>query len=466
MIIFVICNLNLPAHLEPFEESHYNSKVGVKLNKRFTIPWAINIAENVIKVISIWLMGSSDSFDRILPFLSPLRLLIIFLLCELLVIILWYIYFTKLYLWKDILNEKKTANVTVKFKDKLKSALKKPPKVKVMLKGIVSALFILFFLLLVLSLSNNLNENTIYKNCYEVNIVNKKPNGVYHIQSITNAKMITQCWNGMTLIQKRDPDVGSPKHYFDRPFHHFKDGFGYPNREFWLGLENMYQLNQIQNHSILRLEFTEQINGESFWVEYDDFQMSNVEFDNIAYLPSKWFPKRNQYEAYPIINLGKMTSSVANGSFLFLPPYFHEESLLKDELFINKPKFYHDNLYLGFTSSDNATDSECSREYNSGWWYPYALHYDWNNLVVKDFCTHHPFNGTDLNGVFDVLNPNQTTRTIAFCQMNDVNDCVKPKYKKITFDSGNEYVIIDGWNYSNVITYKLKTTRMWIAKRT
>ena len=315
-------------------------------------------------------------------------------------------------------------------------------------------------------MSNNLSEKAVYKDCYEVNVVNDKPNGVYYIQSNTFRKILTNCTNGMALVQKTDPDVGNPKHYFDRPFKYFKDGFGYPNKEFWLGLENMFQLNQMQNHSVLRLEFTEQINGESFWVEYDDFQMSNVEFDDIAYLPSKWFPKRNQYEAYPIINLGKMTSSVANGSFLFLPPYFHEESLLKDELFINKPKFYHDNLYLGFTASDNATNSECSREYKSGWWYPYALHYDWNSLVVKDFCTHHPFNGTDLNGVFDVLNPNQTTRTIAFCQMNDVNDCVKPKYKKVEHPNGDEDVIMDGWNYNNVTTYKLKTTRMWIAKRT
>ena len=328
-------------------------------------------------------------------------------------------------------------------------------------------LFVHTFLLLMLSLSNNLNEDTIYKNCHEVNIVNKKPAGVYYIQPNANSKMITKCWNGMTLIQKRDPDVGNPRHYFDRPFNYFKDGFGYPNRELWLGLENIFHLNQMQEHSVLRLEFTEQINGESFWVEYDDFQMSNVKFDHIAYLPSIWFRRRNQYEAYPIVNLGKMTSSVTNGSFLFMLPYFHEESLLinTDEI-RNKPKFYHDNLFLGFTALDNATNSECSREYSSGWWYPRALYYDWERRVTKEFCTYHPFNGTNLNGVLDVLSPNQTTRTIAFCQMNDVNDCVKPKYKKVEHPNGDEDVIMDGWNYNNVTTYKLKTTRMWIGKKT
>ena len=173
--------------------------------------------------------------------------------------------------------------------------------------------------------------------------------------------------------------------------------------------------------------------------------------------------KRNQYEAYPITSLGKMTSSLKNGSFIFILPSFYEEGLKKERT--NEWKLYHDNLYLGFTALDNVTNYECSREYHSGWWYPHALD-NKATMASKESCTHHPSNSTNLNGVFDDLNPNQTTRTIAFCQMNDVNDCVKPKYKKITFDNGNDYFIIDGWNYSNVITYKLKTTRKWIAKRT
>ena len=465
MMIFITCNLNLPAHLEQFEESHYNSKVEAKLNKRFTFPWAINMVENVVRGTLIWLMGSSESFDQMLPSITTLRLLAIVILSETLVLLLWYIYFKKLYVWKDILNEKKKENVTLSFQDKLESAFTKPLKVKSILKGMVSVLFLMFSLLLLISLSNTLNEDTIYKDCYEVNIVNDKPNGLYYIQSNTFPKILTNCTNGMALVQKTDPDVGNPKHYFDRPFKYFKDGFGYPYKEFWLGLENIFQLNQMQNHSVLRLEFTEQVDGESFWVEYDDFQMSNVEFDNITYNPSDIFPKRHQYEAYPITKLGKMTSSLEYGSFIFMLPLFNEESLLfkflKDRTAL---KLYHHTLYLGFTALDNATNSECSREYSSGWWYPYALHFDYGNQSVKEFCTHHPFNGTNLNGVCDVLHPNQTTRTIAFCQMNDVNDCVTPKYKRV---EGNHkaYTLVDGWSYNNVTTYKLKNTKMWLGRK-
>ena len=190
--------------------------------------------------------------------------------------------------------------------------------------------------------------------------------------------------------------------------------------------------------------------------------MSNVQFDDITYNPSGLFPERNQYEAYPITNLGKMTSSLESGSFILMLPSFHEATLLKERT--EKLKFYHDTLYLGFTALDNATNSECSREYNSGWWYPHALHYDWDSDSLKEYCTHRPFNGTNLNGVFDVLNPNKTTRTIAFCQFEDVNACIKPTYKTWEY-LGRENSDISGWNYNNMTTYKLKATTMWLRKK-
>ena len=205
----------------------------------------------------------------------------------------------------------------------------------------------------------------------------------------------------------------------------------------------------------MRLEFTTQIDGESFWVEYDDFKMSKGEFDDITYNPSEAYPKINQYEAYPITNLGKMTSSLKNGSFIFILPAFHEEGLKRER---QKLKLYHDNLYLGFTALDNVTNYQCSREYNSGWWYPHALRaiYD-SGWPVKESCTHHPLNGTNLNGVFNDLNPNQTTRTIGFCSMNDVKECIKPKK--------DGWVII-GWESSNTKTLKLRSTKMWLGRKT
>ena len=149
-----------------------------------------------------------------------------------------------------------------------------------------------------------------------------------------------------------------------------------------------------------------------------------------------------------------MTSSLKNGSFIFILPSFYEEGLKKERT--DKYKLYHDNLYLGFTALDNVTNYECSREYHSGWWYPHALEYLGND-GTKESCTNHPLNSTNLNGVFDDLNPNQTTRTIVFCGLHNVKECIKPKKNK------NGYVT--GWEYSNIKTLKLRSTQMWLKRR-
>ena len=125
-----------------------------------------------------------------------------------------------------------------------------------------------------------------------------------------------------------------------------------------------------------------------------------------------------------------------------------------------KVKFYHDNLYSGFTALDNVTNYQCSREYDSGWWYPHALKVDDDGLSIKESCTHHPLNGTNLNGVFDRLNSNQTTRTIVFCQKEDLNQCVVPNYmNEDPFDA------VIGWKYNYIETMKLKSTRMWLGHK-
>merc|ERR1711993_228893 len=65
--------------------------------------------------------------------------------------------------------------------------------------------------------------------------------------------------------------------------------------------------------------------------------MSRGEFDDITYDFYGTDHKRNQYEAYPITNLGKMTSSLKSGSFLFILPSFYEEGLKKERT--EKKKF-------------------------------------------------------------------------------------------------------------------------------
>lgn len=54
------------------------------------------------------------------------------------------------------------------------------------------------------------------------------------------------------VIQRRD-DFGEPKENFNRDWTDYKNGFGDPAREFWLGNENIYMLTNNDDYS-LRVE--------------------------------------------------------------------------------------------------------------------------------------------------------------------------------------------------------------------
>ena len=46
---------------------------------------------------------------------------------------------------------------------------------------------------------------------------------------------------GWTVIQRRG-DYGNPENYFQRPWNEYKDGFGSPKKEFWIGLDALHEL--------------------------------------------------------------------------------------------------------------------------------------------------------------------------------------------------------------------------------
>lgn len=57
---------------------------------------------------------------------------------------------------------------------------------------------------------------------------------------------------GWTVIQRRD-DYGDPRENFNRDWNDYKNGFGDPSKEFWLGNENIYMLTNNEEY-ILRVE--------------------------------------------------------------------------------------------------------------------------------------------------------------------------------------------------------------------
>lgn len=54
------------------------------------------------------------------------------------------------------------------------------------------------------------------------------------------------------VIQRRD-DFNDPRESFNRDWSDYKNGFGDPSKEFWLGNENIYMLTNNEEY-ILRVE--------------------------------------------------------------------------------------------------------------------------------------------------------------------------------------------------------------------
>lgn len=84
-----------------------------------------------------------------------------------------------------------------------------------------------------------------------------------------NCEMETE-GGGWTVIQRRD-DYGQPREDFNRDWNEYKHGFGDPEKEFYLGNENIYFLTNTQDH-ILRIEL-EDFEGNKRYAEYSTFKL-------------------------------------------------------------------------------------------------------------------------------------------------------------------------------------------------
>ncbi|CAH2006017.1 unnamed protein product [Acanthoscelides obtectus] len=75
---------------------------------------------------------------------------------------------------------------------------------------------------------------------------------------------------GWTVIQRRD-DFGFPRENFNRDWNDYKNGFGDPAKEFWLGNENIYMLTNNEEYS-LRVEL-EDFEGNKRYAQYAHFKI-------------------------------------------------------------------------------------------------------------------------------------------------------------------------------------------------
>ncbi|XP_022909321.1 angiopoietin-2 [Onthophagus taurus] len=75
---------------------------------------------------------------------------------------------------------------------------------------------------------------------------------------------------GWTVIQRRD-DFNEPRENFNRDWNDYKNGFGDPAKEFWLGNENIYMLTNNEEY-ILRVEL-EDFEGNKRYAQYSHFKI-------------------------------------------------------------------------------------------------------------------------------------------------------------------------------------------------
>lgn len=75
---------------------------------------------------------------------------------------------------------------------------------------------------------------------------------------------------GWTVIQRRD-EFGEPKENFNRDWADYKNGFGDPAKEFWLGNENIYMLTNNEDY-MLRVEL-EDFEGNKRYAQYSHFKI-------------------------------------------------------------------------------------------------------------------------------------------------------------------------------------------------
>ncbi|XP_050745626.1 angiopoietin-2 isoform X5 [Drosophila biarmipes] len=113
--------------------------------------------------------------------------------------------------------------------------------------------------------------------CLDILNAGMKESGVFYLQIRGTTYWFLKVYcdqhttdGGWTVIQRRD-DFGEPRENFNRDWSDYKNGFGEPNKDFWLGNENIYMLTNNEEYS-LRVEL-EDFEGNKRYAQYSNFKI-------------------------------------------------------------------------------------------------------------------------------------------------------------------------------------------------
>ncbi|KAL1517597.1 hypothetical protein ABEB36_001338 [Hypothenemus hampei] len=113
--------------------------------------------------------------------------------------------------------------------------------------------------------------------CADLYSTGMRNSGVYYLQIRGTTFWFLKVYcdqeiadGGWTVIQRRN-DFGVPRENFNRDWNDYKNGFGDPGKEFWLGNENIYMLTNNEEYS-LRVEL-EDFEGNKRYAQYSHFKI-------------------------------------------------------------------------------------------------------------------------------------------------------------------------------------------------
>ncbi|CAO1395686.1 unnamed protein product [Diamesa serratosioi] len=113
--------------------------------------------------------------------------------------------------------------------------------------------------------------------CVDLMNAGMRQSGVYYLQIRGTTYWFLKVFceqeiadGGWTVIQRRD-DFGEPRENFNRDWADYKNGFGDPAKEFWLGNENIYMLTNNEDYA-LRVEL-EDFEGNKRYAQYSHFKI-------------------------------------------------------------------------------------------------------------------------------------------------------------------------------------------------
>ncbi|XP_050432037.1 uncharacterized protein LOC126840391 [Adelges cooleyi] len=127
-------------------------------------------------------------------------------------------------------------------------------------------------------LTDQFNREVKGFSCLDLLNAGMKQSGVYYLQIRGTAYWYLKVFceqeiadGGWTVIQRRD-DIGDPiRENFNRDWTDYKNGFGDPTKEFWMGNENIYMLTSNDEY-MLRIEL-EDFEGNRRYAQYSHFKI-------------------------------------------------------------------------------------------------------------------------------------------------------------------------------------------------